>query len=56
MTPEISVPLGLSIFPIINIILYIAFLVACIYGFVLFVKLAHLGIEALRIYISKNKF
>ncbi len=56
MTPEISVPLGLSIFPIINIILYIAFLAACIYGFVLFVKLAHLGIEALRIYISKNKF
>ncbi|TCK98178.1 hypothetical protein EDC19_0596 [Natranaerovirga hydrolytica] len=39
----------------INIIIYIVLLTAAIYGFVLFIKLARLGIEALRIYIEKNK-
>ena len=55
MTSEISAPWWLSIWSIFNVLLVIAFVVACIYGFILFVKLAHLGIKALRIYIDKNK-
>ncbi|MCY6354329.1 hypothetical protein [Clostridium sp. ZS2-4] len=41
-------------FSIIIILIYLVFLGAGIYGFVLFVKLAHRGIKALDIYIDKN--
>ncbi|MCY6372212.1 hypothetical protein [Clostridium ganghwense] len=41
-------------FSMIIILIYLAFLGAGIYGFVLFVKLAHRGIRALDIYIDKN--
>ncbi len=44
--------LGFGIF---NIVLFLFFIVFWIYSFVLFVKLAHRGIKAMDIYISKNK-
>ncbi len=39
----------------INIVLWLFFIVAWIYSFVLFVKLAHRGIKALDIYIGRNR-
>ena len=42
---------GMSIF---FSLLYLCILGASIYGFILFVKLAHRGIKALDIYIDKN--
>ena len=50
-----STPWWVSIGSLINIILLIVFLAASVYGFILFVKLARLGIQALSIYIQKNK-
>ena len=55
MTSELSGPWWIGILSILNVIWGIAIVVACIYGFILLVKLAHLGIKALRIYIEKNK-
>ena len=39
----------------INIFLWLFFIVAWIYSFVLFVKLAHRGIRAFDIYIGRNR-
>ena len=55
MTAELSAPRWIGILSIFNVLWVIAIVVACIYCFILFVKLAHLGIKALRIYIEKNK-
>lgn len=43
---------GMSIF---ILLLYLCILGVSIYGFILFVKLAHRGIKALDIYIDKHK-
>ncbi|WML32880.1 hypothetical protein [Clostridium sp. OS1-26] len=42
-------------FALFNLIILLAALGMSIYGFVLFVKLAHRGIKALDIYIDKHK-
>jgi len=55
MSFETTAPWWLSAWPLFNIVLYIAYLIAGIYLFILIVKLAHLGIKALKIYIEKNK-
>ncbi len=44
---------GLLMIPV--VIIYIALLGVSIYCLVLFIKLAHRGIKALDIYLSKNK-
>jgi len=38
-----------------NLFLWLIFIAAWIYSFVLFIKLAHRGIKALDIYINKNR-
>lgn len=55
MSIEATLPWWFSAWPVLNIVLYVACLIAGIYFFVLAVKLAHLGIKALKIYIQKNK-
>lgn len=45
----------IAYWPVIYIIICIVLFVLAIYAFTLFVKLAHLGIKALRIYIDKNQ-
>lgn len=45
---------GLAIFGIFYILLILGFLGIWIYGFVLFVKLAHRGIKALDLYIEEK--
>lgn len=42
-------------FTLFNLIILLAILGMGIYGFILFVKLAHRGIKALDIYIKKNE-
>jgi hypothetical protein len=49
--PGLAVMSGLGVF---MLLLYLAVIVAGIYGFVLFVKLAHRGIKALDIYIKEK--
>ncbi|MFD3157303.1 hypothetical protein ACFIJ5_10645 [Haloimpatiens sp. FM7330] len=44
----------MELFSIIIIFIYTALIGIGIYGFILFVKLAHRGIKALDIYIEKN--
>jgi hypothetical protein len=55
MSLETTVPWWLSAWPLFNVVLSMAYLIAGIYLFILVVKLAHLGIKALEIYIEKNK-
>lgn len=44
-----------AVFAFINMIVFIGFMFIGIYGFILFVKLAKRGIEALDIYIDEKK-
>ena len=55
MMSELSAPSWIGLLSIFNILLFIAIIAAGVYCFILFVRLAHLGINALRIYIDKNK-
>jgi hypothetical protein len=40
---------------LLNVVLLVGIIGMCVYGFVLFVKLAKRGIKALDIYINENK-
>ncbi|HHU90448.1 MAG TPA: hypothetical protein GXZ22_05265 [Clostridiaceae bacterium] len=55
MASKLLAPGLIGFLSIFNILLYIAIIAAGVYGFILFVRLAHLGIKALRIYIDKNE-
>ncbi len=55
MASELLAPWWIGFLSIFNILLFIIILAAGVYCFILFVRLAHLGIKALRIYIDKNE-
>lgn len=55
MASKLLAPGLIGFLSIFNILLFIAIIAAGIYGFILLVRLAHLGIKALRIYIDKNE-
>lgn len=55
MASELLAPGLIGFLSIFNILLFIVIIAAGIYGFILLVRLAHLGIKALRIYIDKNE-
>jgi len=50
-----NIPWWIGLWPLFNLILLLVIAAASIYAFILFVKLAKLGIKALNIYIDKNK-
>ncbi len=53
MKGALIVRLGLGL-GMLNVFLWVFFIVAWVYTFILFVKLAHRGIKALDIYIGKS--
>ncbi|MGI6083970.1 MAG: hypothetical protein ACOYIF_00835 [Acetivibrionales bacterium] len=55
MVSEITTSRWIGVLSVFNLLFALAFVAASIYAFILFIKLARLGIEALRIYIEKNK-
>lgn len=50
-----DIPWWITMLPFLNILLIPVMIAASVYAFILFVKLAKLGIKALNIYIDKNK-